>query len=275
MKIKTAYILLFFMLHFPLCSQNLCLKGKMMPGNIIIGQVEKAQSVFLDNKNITFDNEGNFVLGFDRDDNGARFLKIKYTSGKAYVKKLLLSERHYEVQEINNMKQELVSPPDNEISRINKEREIIDSIESKIGLDNSAYYVNGFTRPVTGGRISGVFGSQRVLNGIAKSPHNGLDIAKPEGAEVVSTSDGIVVMTGNNYYYRGNFVIIDHGQGLFSRYFHLSMITISEGDTIKKGDKIGEVGTTGRSTGPHLHWGVQWFDKRIDPSCLLNLLGEK
>ena len=262
-------ILLLLLLCIISNSQTLMLQGKTAPGNLIVAKAPGAVSVTLNNRNIAVDKKGNFLIGFDRDDKGDFFLRIKYDNGKSFLKKFKLSERKYKIQKINNMKEELVSPPDNELDRIEKESSTIDSIESKIGIDIHAYYADGFVRPVSGGRISGVFGSQRILNGVPKNPHNGVDIALPEGTEVSACADGIVVMTGKDYFYRGNFVIIDHGQGLFSRYFHLSKITVSEGSKISKGDKLGEVGTTGRSTGPHLHWSLQLFEKRIDPFCVL------
>jgi murein DD-endopeptidase MepM/ murein hydrolase activator NlpD len=131
--------------------------------------------------------------------------------------------------------------------------------------------LNRLNLMIRGGRITGIFGSQRILNGVKKSPHNGLDIAAPEGTSVYAMTDGIVRLTGKNYYYNGNFVFIDHGQGLSSLYLHMSRLNVKDGQIVKKGVKIGEVGTTGRSTGPHLHWSVQWYNKRIDPECLLKI----
>jgi len=101
--------------------------------------------------------------------------------------------------------------------------------------------------------------------------HNGLDIAAPRGTPVYAMTDGIVRFVADNFYYSGNFILIDHGQGLNSSYLHLSRTFVKEGEFVKKGEKVGEIGTTGRSTGPHLHWSVQWFGKRIDPAILLKI----
>ena len=109
------------------------------------------------------------------------------------------------------------------------------------------------------------------MNGVPENIHNGLDIAKKKGSPVYASSDGIVRIAGNNFYYNGTFVLIDHGQGLTTVYLHFSKLLVKTGDRVKKGEIIGEIGTTGRSTGPHLHWGVQWYNKRIDPESLLNL----
>ena len=215
------------------------------------------------------DDEGYFTFGFDRDDNSAHYLQIKFSGGKVIIKKLTLPKREYKIQRINNMKSKYVSPPDSELVRISREREIIKSGYSKLNTSSEANYKTGFTRPVAGGRITGVFGSQRILNGIAKDPHNGLDIAAPSGTPVYAMSDGIVQLARNEFYYTGNFILLDHGHGLTSRYLHLSKISVKEGTLVKKGDLIGLIGTTGRSTGPHLHWSVQWYNKRIDPQSLL------
>jgi len=237
----------------------------------MIGHSEELENVSLNGKDLSFDKNGFFVFGFDRDDTGTYYLQIKYNSGKSEVRKFSLTKREYDIQRINNMKEKYVSPPKTELARIEKERAIIKKAELKFGEVDSACYIKGFVNPIRSGRITGVFGSQRILNGVPKDPHNGTDIASPKGTPVYCMSDGIVLMTADNFYYRGNFILVDHGQGLNSKYLHLSKIFVEEGDLVKKGELIGEIGSTGRSTGPHLHWGVQWFDKRIDPESLLKL----
>ncbi len=154
--------------------------------------------------------------------------------------------------------------------RIKREREITKSAKEKIGNISNALFSKGFIKPINGGRISSVFGSQRILNGVPKSPHNGIDIAVPRGTPVEAMSEGKVLLSADNFYYAGNFIIIDHGLGLNSMYLHLSESFVKEGQMVKKGEVIGKVGTTGRSTGPHLHWSVQWFEKRIDPNSVFD-----
>jgi murein DD-endopeptidase MepM/ murein hydrolase activator NlpD len=133
-----------------------------------------------------------------------------------------------------------------------------------------ALFAQGFVKPIEKGRISSVFGSQRILNGVPKSPHNGIDIAVPSGTPVKAMSDGKVILSADDFYYAGNFIILDHGLGLNSMYLHLSQTLVEEGQYVKKGEIIGKVGTTGRSTGPHLHWSVQWYNKRVDPDSVFN-----
>ena len=167
------------------------------------------------------------------------------------------------------MKKELVTAPKSQNERIVKERKIIKEARGKIGEVKEALFAEGIIRPVKGGRLSSVFGSQRVLNGTPKNPHNGLDIAAPRGTPVYAMTDGVVLLAADNFYYSGNFILLDHGFGLNSSYLHLSKKFVKAGDYVKKGQKIGEIGTTGRSTGPHLHWSVQWYGKRVDPAGLL------
>jgi murein DD-endopeptidase MepM/ murein hydrolase activator NlpD len=267
------YLLIYIVLliQITVFPQNLKLVGELKPGNILVGIGDNIEQVKLDDNLLQVDYRGFFLFGFDRDAKGTHYLRIKYLDGKSEIQKLELPIRKYKIQKIDDMDQKLVTPPDYELDGIANERKIIKKARKEIGKIDSALYNPGFTIPVKGGRITGVFGSQRILNGIKKSPHNGLDIAAPEATSVYAMTDGIVRLTGENYYYNGNFVFIDHGQGLSSMYLHMSKLNVKDGQEVKKGNKIGEVGTTGRSTGPHLHWSVQWYNKRIDPACLLGI----
>lgn len=247
------------------------LQGNLAPGNLVVGKVANAAGVTLNGKALDLDDSGRFLFGFDRDDNGSHHLSVVMKDGRTIEKKIALLDRQYQVQRINNMKQKYVSPPESELARIKRERQITLMAKSRIGQEKNAYYSSGFVSPVRGGRISSVFGSQRVLNGTPKSPHNGLDIALPRGTPVHAMADGKVVLAADNFYYAGNFILLDHGHGLSSIYLHLDSHNVTQGQRVKKGEKIGTVGTTGRSTGAHLHWGVQWFNRRIDPTGLPGL----
>ena len=131
------------------------------------------------------------------------------------------------------------------------------------------YFTNDFIQPVNG-IITGVFGSQRILNGKAKNPHRGLDIAAEKGTPVLSTNDGVVILAEEDLYYTGGTIVIDHGHGVKSIYAHLNSVEVKVDDKIKRNNVIGTVGSTGRSTGPHLHWGVMVFNTYVDPSLLIN-----
>ena len=267
---------LFSMVLFLICacaiySQDIRLIGELKPANLIIGIGENIEMVQLNDKPIFVDDGKYFTFGFDRNSSGEHLLKIKIKDSKVILNKILLPERKYKVQKINNMKKSLVTAPKSQNDRLVRERKISREARERIGEIGDALYKDGFIKPVKTNRVTSVFGSQRVLNGVAKNPHNGLDYGAPRGTPVYAMTDGFVQLAADTFYYSGNYILLDHGQGLNSFYLHLSKKDVKEGDWVKKGDKIGEIGTTGRSTGPHLHWGVQWYSKRIDPACLLKI----
>lgn len=270
MKLKLLLIIIIIILPTKTFSQSVELYGKVIPGSISIGKGKEIKSVRLDSLDIPFDEKGYFIFGFDRDAKGTHYLTIQLNK-KTIIKKFDLLERKYRIQRINRLKKKYVTLPKSDLKRVKEERKISKQARSKIGEIKEALYKVGFTRPIKGGRISSVFGSQRILNGKPKNAHNGTDIAVPRGTPVYAMTDGIVRLSADNFYYAGNYILLDHGQGLNSFYLHLSKSFVAKGQYVKKGEIIGEVGTTGRSTGPHLHWGVQWFDKRVDPLLLLKI----
>ena len=183
------------------------------------------------------------------------------------INQIKVIEREYEIQRINGLPKKMVSPDEEVLKRIIADNKIIVNAK-KLDLDNT-YFSTSFMIP-TKGIISGVFGSQRILNDVPKSPHKGLDIAAPEGQTVVSTNNGVITLAEDDLYYTGGTIIIDHGHGVKSIYAHLLTVDVNVGQKIIKGEPIGKVGSTGRSTGPHLHWGVMWFDEYVDPQLLIN-----
>lgn len=175
----------------------------------------------------------------------------------------------WEVQSIKGVAQNKVMPSKRDEAEILREQK---DVRAAIGQDiNKRHdWKNGFVLPVEG-HISGHFGNQRIFNGVAKNPHTGTDIAAKEGTEVKAAADGIVTLAGGNYFYGGNMVIIDHGDGLKTIYAHLKETKVNKGDEVKKGDVIGYVGKTGRATGPHLHWGANLSGVRFRPHSLLDM----
>ena len=160
----------------------------------------------------------------------------------------------------------MVTPPKSFWDRIKKENKLIREVRS---LDSNLDFIfQKFDWP-TKGIISGVFGSQRILNGKPKRPHYGIDIAAPEGTNILAPTESIVRMAEKDLYYTGGTVMLDHGHGVTSVYSHLSSINVKVGDKINKDQKIGEVGSTGRSTGPHLDWRINWFSERLDPALFI------
>ena len=258
-------------MHAQATKNKLELLGKPTPGSLMIGKATNAFEVYLNDVRLKVDTDGFFVFGFDRDEIGKQILKVIYKNNKTEIKELMLDKRAYDIQKINDLDKKYVSPPKDVLDKIERETLLMTEARKTVLKTDTAYYLTGFMRPVEGGRISGVYGGQRILNGEAKSPHNGLDIALPAGTPVYAMADGKVCISGDNFYYNGNFVLLDHGQGLTSVYVHMQKTFVVTGQKVTKGQKIGEVGTTGRSTGPHLHWGVQWYKKRIDPQTVLGL----
>lgn len=262
-------ILLIYTSNF-IFSQDVKLFGDAKQGSILIGKTDNAQSILLDDKKIQFDENGYFVLGFDRDDHGEFTLTVNFLNGKSHTQKINLKKNKYSVQKLK-IASKYVEPPKNVLDRIESERELMKLARKNIGLDSNAYFSSGFTYPVDNAKITGVFGNQRILNGKPQNIHNGIDFGGKESDTVRAISDGIIRFVGDDFYYNGNFVLIDHGQGLTSIYLHLSKTLVKAGEFIKKGSPLGFVGSTGRSTGPHLHLGVQWYQKRVDPLSVIKL----
>ncbi|MBT4964116.1 MAG: peptidoglycan DD-metalloendopeptidase family protein [Francisellaceae bacterium] len=175
-----------------------------------------------------------------------------------------LKQSQYPVEKLTIKNPNMVNPTKDDLKNITKDRKIISQAIS----DFSDLETDLNLRKPTAGRISSPFGLRRIMNGIEKNPHSGLDIAAPVGATVSSAADGIVTLTGS-FFYSGNTIIIDHGHGLFTTYCHLSAIDVQDGDKVTKGKQIGKVGKTGRVTGAHLHWGVNLNGTKVDPKLFL------
>lgn len=265
------FVLIVIILSIHIHSQPIEIRGNIESGNILFCKVLNAVEVYFDEEPVSFDIMGNFIIAFDRNDTIPKTLTVNYFNGTSEKKTLTPKKRKWKIQHIKSTGQGFVPPKKDEEERIKIEREIVREARSKIGEIDSALYYTGFMRPVEGGRYTGVFGSQRIINGNPQNIHNGLDIAAPIGTPVYAMADGFVRLAREDFYYNGTFVLLEHGYGLNSTYLHLNKLNVEEGTYVKKGDQIGEIGTTGRSTGPHLHWGVQWFGKRIDPANLLKI----
>ena len=267
--IKRVIILLFsyMALALNIVNAKTFIKGEIIAGGIIIVNVSPGSTVKLNGESIMISDKGVFLVGFERKPQPTQILEIY--DENLLVEKITLNVkiRSYEIQRINGIKKEKVDPPQSIIDRIYMERNSVKESRKKSNLITSTYYNNGFVLPAKG-PISGVYGSQRILNGKPRSPHYGIDIALPKGHEVVSPMDGIVVFSNNDLYYSGGTIIIAHGQGLTTSYLHLSEILVSVNNIVRRGELIGKVGATGRATGPHLHWGAELKGKRIDPKYL-------
>ena len=258
------YTLIFFFVCFNVNAVEF--KGKFIQGHFIIGKTEPNSKIIIDKKEIKVSKEGFFVFGIDRD-RKFDILITKTSNGKKekIVKKVF--KRKYKIQKIDGLPESKVTPPEEVYKRIKKENNAIG--EARAINSDLTYFKNKFIMPVDG-IITGVYGSQRILNGKPKWPHYGIDIAADLGTLIKSSGKGIVTMAEDDLYYTGGTIIMDHGHGISTIYSHLENVLVSVGDKVNQGDVIGTVGSTGRSTGPHLDFRINWFQTRLDPMTVIN-----
>ncbi|MBT8046826.1 MAG: M23 family metallopeptidase [Xanthomonadales bacterium] len=241
------------------------LTGKAVQGGLIFGKTVPGANVKLDETPVMVSAEGRFVIGFGRDETGSRELQVRLPSGESETLPLAITVRDYDIERVDGLPPRTVTPDPEAAERIRQEASMVSSARAR--RDQQVRYGEGFSWPASG-RISGVYGSQRVLNGKPRRPHFGLDIAAPTGSPVYAPADGIITLAHPDMYYSGGTMILDHGQGLSSTFLHLSRILVEAGTTVMKGDLIAEIGATGRASGPHLDWRMNWLDRRVDPQLL-------
>tara|TARA_B100001142_G_scaffold191175_1_gene190264 strand:+ start:2195 stop:2902 length:708 start_codon:yes stop_codon:yes gene_type:complete len=222
--------------------------------------------VYFNGRPIRVSPKGNFLIGFSRDAAPNATLHVKFPNGQTENHNLEIKKRQYQIQRIEGLPPKMVTPPQAVFDRIRSENQVIANARARDTAQD--FFNSGWVWP-TFGVISGVFGSQRILNGIHRRPHYGIDIAAPVGAPVVSPADAIVAMVHNDMYYTGGTIILDHGHGLTSAMLHMKQIVVKEGERVQQGQKIGTVGQSGRSTGPHLDWRINLFEARLDPAFLV------
>ena len=242
------------------------LRGTTVQGGLLFGQAEPGSSVSLDGTAVAISAEGQFVIGFGRDETGQRELEVLSPGGEAFHKSIKVQASQYDIERVDGLPPKTVTPDPAATARIREEARMVATARQH--RDNHAYYDSGFDWPAKG-RISGVYGSQRVLNGKPRNPHFGLDIAAPEGTDVFAPADGLVTLTHPDKLLSGGTIILDHGQGLSSSFLHLSEILVEAGTFVKQGELIARIGATGRASGPHLDWRMNWLNRRVNPQLLL------
>ena len=248
-------------------AQALELQGEPVQGGLIFGLTQPGNQIFLDGTEIMVSREGKFLIGFGRDETGERLLRVKGGPDGEQLVMLTVSLREYDIEKVDGLPPRTVTPDPAAAKRIAEEAAMVSSARSR--RDSRTDYDVGFTWPAQG-RISGVYGSQRILNGEPRRPHFGLDIAAPTGSPVYAPAAGIVTLNHPDMYFSGGTLILDHGQGLSSTFLHLSKILVEAGTTVQQGDLIAEIGSTGRASGPHLDWRMNWLNRRVDPQLLMN-----
>ena len=259
---------LFFLIFCFIPTHSIAIEftGKFLQGHFIIGQTVPTAKIIIDKKQVKVSEDGFFVFGLDRDRKfDLTITKIVDGKKDKIIKKVL--KRKYNIQRIDGLEESKVTPPESVYKRIKEENNKIG--EARAINSDLPFFKNQFIMPVEG-IISGVYGSQRILNGKPKWPHYGIDIAAKQGTMIKSSGSGIVTMAEDDLYYTGGTIIMDHGHGISTIYSHLENVMVSVGDKINQGDIIGTVGSTGRSTGPHLDFRVNWFQTRLDPMSVIN-----
>ena len=242
------------------------LKGVFTQGTLITGKVAPGSSVLLDGVPLLALPDGSFVFGLPRDAKSNALLSVRRKDGSVAQRKLKIRKRNYRIQRIDGLPKRKVTPKKRDYKRIAREQKLLNAVRHRV--TQIVDFKNGFVWPARG-RISGVYGSQRILNGKPRAPHLGVDIAAPSGAPIIAASDGVVSLTHEGMFFTGKTIQIDHGLGVGTIYIHLSKVLVKEGQRVRKGELIGRVGKTGRVTGPHLHWGLTWKTMRLDPSLLV------
>lgn len=247
---------------------NTVLSGEVEQGGLIVGKTLPSSVVYLNDKKIAISDEGKFVFGFGRDETNEHTLKIVSPGGKTEIKKLTPEKREYKIQRIEGIKKSIMQPDPKAVARSQKDSKQIR--EARKIYSDSVAFSQGFIAPIDGS-ITGVYGSQRVFNGVPKRPHFGLDYAGKTGDPVKAPADGEVLLYVPDMFYSGGTMIIDHGHGVSSTFLHLSDSYVKTGDFVKQGEVVAAVGSSGRATGPHLDWRINWFDVKIDPALVLRV----
>ena len=239
-------------------------KGKFIQGHFIIGKTNPGTKIIIDKKRLKVSKDGYFVFGIEKD----RKLDVLIIEGNNTIIKKI-QKRKYNVQKIEGLPKKKVTPPEEFYARIKRENKLIGKAR-KIDSD-LLFFKDKFIIPVDDAIITGVYGSQRILNGIPKWPHYGLDFAQKKGTPIKAMNNGVVTLAEKDLFYTGATLIFDHGHGISTLYMHMNKIFVSVGDHVKKGDIVGTIGTSGRSTGPHLDIRLNWFGARLDPATILNI----
>jgi murein DD-endopeptidase MepM/ murein hydrolase activator NlpD len=247
----------------PANAAELHLRGVFTQGGLIQGMTAPGATITLDGKRLAIGSDGGFVFGFGRDAKRTSTLAVAWPDGRRETKTLSIAPREWRVQRIDGLPRREVTPSPRDLARIAAESALLG--EARHRATPATWFRGGFVWPVAG-RISGVYGSQRILDGEPRQPHSGVDIAAPAGTPVVAPADGVVALVHHDMFFTGATVAIDHGLGVGTIYAHLSAVLVKPGQRVTRGQPIGRVGKTGRATGPNLHWGLNWFDVRLDPS---------
>lgn len=249
------------------CLDQLQLRGDFIQGGLVHGFVDPSSvRLYLNEVETLVHPDGRFILGFDRDAPQQMDFRIVGPGQYECLRRVHIKKREYNIQRIDGLPPKKVTPDATQLQRIQAEADAVRAARSRV--DARVDYRSGFQWPVIG-RISGVYGSQRVLNGEPRRPHYGVDIAISVGTPVAAPAPGVVTYLNSDMYFSGGTIILDHGHGLSSSFLHLNEVLVEMGQIVVQGEIIGTVGATGRATGPHLDWRMNWRGAYIDPQLLV------
>lgn len=240
--------------------------GRVSQGALVFGRVPASSVAEYAGRTLRVTPYGTVAFGVGRDETGPVRVRVRHADGTMQDIAIEVAPRDWPVERIDGVPPSTVDPPPQIAERIRAEQERVAA--ARVRDDARVGFAQAFAWPVQG-RISGRFGNQRIYNGSPRAPHSGMDIAAAQGTPVLAPADGVVSFADADLYLTGGTVVLDHGHGVSSNFLHLSRIDVNVGDSVAKGQVVGAVGATGRATGPHLHWGMNWFDVRIDPLLVL------
>ena len=259
---RILYIL--FFLLFSTSSFAVTFDGKFIQGSFILGKTEPGSEVIIDRQKIKVTSDGYFAFGLGRDRKNDVVITI---NEKKIVKKVF--KREYKIQRIDGLEEKKVTPPEEVYERIKRENKWIG--EARAINSDLAFFKKKFIKPLENAIVTGVYGSQRILNGKPKWPHYGIDFAAEEGTEIKAMLDGVVTLAEPDLFYTGGTLIFDHGHGISTLYMHMKTLMVKKGQKVEQGEVIGTIGSTGRSTGAHLDVRLNWFQTRLDPATVLDI----
>lgn len=266
-RIATMVVLMSWGLSVLATNKDLHLEGELVQGGLVFGKTLPGSRVLQDGEAVRVSRSGDFLLGFARDAPTRSQLRVELPGGSVIQRELSVAPREYRIQRIDGLPPSKVTPrKPEELARIRKD--VADVVRARARDDDRQDFLGGFIWPVTG-PITGVYGSQRVLNGEPRRPHYGIDVAAPVGSPVRAPAAGIVTLAVPDMFFSGGTLIIDHGHQLSSSFLHLDEIHVQVGDRVEQGQVVAEVGATGRVTGAHLDWRMNLRRHRIDPELLV------
>lgn len=265
MRILICSLILIFMGGMAQAKNLLGLPDELTQGGFYAGRVAPGSAVWLGGQKLKVSPDGYYAFGLNWKQSGMIKMKLASPDGVVHPQRFIVIKKKYDVQNIDGLPPKMVTPPKAVLARIAADSARVKKARTRDSQRQD--FRAAFIWPVRG-RISGKFGNHRILNGTPKSPHTGMDIAAPTGTPILAPLGGMVTMV-SDLYYTGNTLIIDHGFGVSTVFAHMATVTVADGQVIKQGDQIGTVGATGRATGPHLHWGLNWYKERLNPALVL------